>query len=225
MRIEKKAWPEYFEKVLSGEKTFDLRLADWDCMPGDTLVLREWNPKKEAYTGRTIEKEVAYVMKTKDVELFPPADVEKYGYQVLALQDPENMLASALEEFDPSELEVEKDEQEKKEGQSSASNTTTISFAIGGIVLGVAIGAGAMALTPENACIDPNTPTNVPTTTPTTTSTTPPPRPTPTGTPRTNATPTATSAPATTTATAATSTQATSTATTTPTPSADGTVQ
>jgi hypothetical protein len=31
MRIEKKCWPEFFEKILSGEKTFELRLADWDA--------------------------------------------------------------------------------------------------------------------------------------------------------------------------------------------------
>lgn len=42
--IEKKIWPEFFEKVLSGEKTYELRLADWDCAPGDTLLLKEWEP-------------------------------------------------------------------------------------------------------------------------------------------------------------------------------------
>jgi hypothetical protein len=28
MKIEKKIWPEYFEKIQYGEKTFELRLAD-----------------------------------------------------------------------------------------------------------------------------------------------------------------------------------------------------
>jgi ASC-1-like (ASCH) protein len=44
MKIEKKIWPEYFEKIKSGEKTFELRLADWQCTAGDVLVLKEWNP-------------------------------------------------------------------------------------------------------------------------------------------------------------------------------------
>lgn len=41
MRTEKKIWPEYFDKISNGEKKFELRLADWECKPGDTLVLRE----------------------------------------------------------------------------------------------------------------------------------------------------------------------------------------
>lgn len=86
MRIEKKIWPEYFEKVLSGEKNFELRLADWDCKPGDALVLREWNPETKEYTGRQVEKEVGYVLKTKDVSLFSKEDIEKYGWQVIGLK-------------------------------------------------------------------------------------------------------------------------------------------
>jgi len=52
MKIEKKIWPEYFIKVLSGEKNFELRLADWECKPGDILLLKEWNPELKEYTGR-----------------------------------------------------------------------------------------------------------------------------------------------------------------------------
>lgn len=44
MRIEKKCWPEYFNKVLEGKKTFDFRLADFECKEGDILVLKEWDP-------------------------------------------------------------------------------------------------------------------------------------------------------------------------------------
>ena len=87
MRHEKKAWPEFFEKVLAGEKTFDLRLADWACAPGDTLLLREWDPAKKVYTGREIEKKVGYVGYTKDVNFFPQEDVDKYGYQIISLLD------------------------------------------------------------------------------------------------------------------------------------------
>lgn len=86
MKIEKKIWPEYFELVKSGKKTFELRLADWECNEGDTLLLREWDPKTKEYTGREIEKTVTYVLKTKDVALFLKEGVEKYGYQIIAIQ-------------------------------------------------------------------------------------------------------------------------------------------
>jgi hypothetical protein len=82
-RIEKKMWPESYELVLTGQKTYDLRLADWDVHPGDTIVFREWDPDTGEYTGRSMEKEVGYVGKTKDWEVWPEADIEKYGYQII----------------------------------------------------------------------------------------------------------------------------------------------
>ena len=86
MRIEKNTWPELFEKVLSGEKTFDLRLADWECNPGDILVLREYNPETKEYTGRVIEKEVTFVLKTKDLKFWSKEDMDKYGFQVFSFK-------------------------------------------------------------------------------------------------------------------------------------------
>lgn len=86
MRIEKKVWPQFFEKVRSGEKTFELRLADFECTPGDTLVLKEWSPEAQAYTGRELEKEVTYVVRTKDATFWSPEDVDRYGYQVIAFK-------------------------------------------------------------------------------------------------------------------------------------------
>ena len=86
MRIEKKIWPKFFEKILSGDKTFELRLADWECNPGDILVLKEWNPKIKEYTGREIEKEVTYVSKTKDIKFFNKEEIDKYGFQVIAFK-------------------------------------------------------------------------------------------------------------------------------------------
>ena len=90
MTIEKKIWPEYFEKILSGEKTYELRLADWECGPGDILLLREWDPILKNYTGRTLEREVSYVLKTKDIEtlgMWTPEEIEQYGFQVIGLKN------------------------------------------------------------------------------------------------------------------------------------------
>jgi hypothetical protein len=86
MRIEKKAWPELFQKVLTKEKRFDLRIADFECRPGDVLVLREWDPVRECYTGRTLEKEITYVMRTKGLEFFSQDDIDEHGFIVMSLE-------------------------------------------------------------------------------------------------------------------------------------------
>ena len=86
MKIEKKIWPKYFQEILDGNKTFELRLADWKCNKGDILVLKEWNPKTKDYTGRVIEKEVGYIGKTKGLEFWKKEDIEKYGFQVMSLK-------------------------------------------------------------------------------------------------------------------------------------------
>ena len=86
MKIEKKVWPEYFQKIIDGAKTYELRLADFECKPGDVLVLKEWNPKTKQYTGRVIEKNVTYVGKTKGQTFWPKEDVEKYGFQIIAFK-------------------------------------------------------------------------------------------------------------------------------------------
>ncbi len=86
MKIEKKIWPPFFDQISSGEKTFELRLADFTCEKGDVLVLREWNPKTKEYTGRVIEKEVGYVLKTKGVAFWPIEEIEQHGFQIISLK-------------------------------------------------------------------------------------------------------------------------------------------
>jgi len=86
MKIEKKVWPVYFQAILDGKKNYELRLADFECKPGDTLLLKEWNPDTKEYTGRVIEKEVTFVVKTKDFKFWKSEEIEKYGYQVIGLK-------------------------------------------------------------------------------------------------------------------------------------------
>ncbi len=87
MKIEKKVWPEYFEAIVSGKKKYELRLADWKCKEGDTLVLREWNPRIKEYTGRRVEKRVTYVAKFKLDDLFwSKEEIEKHGIQIISLE-------------------------------------------------------------------------------------------------------------------------------------------
>lgn len=85
MIIKKKIWPKYFEDVKSGKKKFELRLADFEVKPGDTLVLEEWDPKIKKHTGRKIEKKVSYVLKFGDLTFWSKKDMDKYGLQVIQL--------------------------------------------------------------------------------------------------------------------------------------------
>lgn len=86
MEIEKKVWPKAYQKIADGDKTFELRLANFKCRPGDTLILREWNPKTKEYTGRSLKKKATYVIRTKNLEFWPDSEIEKYGFQVIAFK-------------------------------------------------------------------------------------------------------------------------------------------
>jgi hypothetical protein len=86
IRIEKKTWPDLFQKVLDGSKSFDLRLGDFECAEGDVLVLREWDPGTQEYTGREIEKEITFIFNTKDISFWSEEDVNKYGYHIMSLK-------------------------------------------------------------------------------------------------------------------------------------------
>lgn len=57
-----KTWPEFFESVMGGEKTFELRLDDRGFRAGDKLRLLEWLPTEKRYTGREVIVDVPYLV-------------------------------------------------------------------------------------------------------------------------------------------------------------------
>ena len=81
--IEKKIWPKHFELVKSGEKKFELRLADFKIKKGDIFILREWNPKTKKYTGRKIQKKVNYVLKFELNDFGQKKKIERKGLYVI----------------------------------------------------------------------------------------------------------------------------------------------
>lgn len=86
MKIRKKTWIEGFEKILSGEKTFDVRLANFECKPGDILVLEEYDSKLKKYTGRKIEKKITFVLNTKEQKYWSQSDIKKEGIVIMAFK-------------------------------------------------------------------------------------------------------------------------------------------
>ena len=85
MAIIKKVYSESFEKILSGEKKFEIRLADEEYNVGDILILKEIDSDRK-FTGREIKKKISYIAKTKDCNYWPQEDMNKYGFIIIQLE-------------------------------------------------------------------------------------------------------------------------------------------
>lgn len=57
-----KCWPDVFQLMLDGKKTFEYRKNDRDYQEGDTLHEREWDPQDEEYSGRFFDVDVLLVI-------------------------------------------------------------------------------------------------------------------------------------------------------------------
>ncbi len=55
-----KTWPEFFDAVKRKDKRFELRKDDRGFSVGDVVILQEWNPKTESYTGNYFDFVVRY---------------------------------------------------------------------------------------------------------------------------------------------------------------------
>jgi ASC-1-like (ASCH) protein len=59
---ELKCEEEFFNEIFLGHKTFEVRKNDRDFYIGDTLILNEYNPKLDQYSGRKLARNVTYVL-------------------------------------------------------------------------------------------------------------------------------------------------------------------
>lgn len=76
---ELKTLEKYFEEVLIGIKTFEIRKNDRDFKKGDTLILKEWDSFRETFTGRELARTVTYVFEGGSFGLAK-------GFVVMAIQ-------------------------------------------------------------------------------------------------------------------------------------------
>lgn len=59
---ELKIWPTAMRRILSGEKRHEVREAeDWTPRRGMSLILREWDPGEQAYTGMWAHVRIGHV--------------------------------------------------------------------------------------------------------------------------------------------------------------------
>jgi ASC-1-like (ASCH) protein len=75
-----KILPEYFEEVVKGNKTFEVRKNDRGFKVGEILILAEYCTTMQSFTGRVIEKKVTYILEGGSF------GVEK-GFVVMGLQN------------------------------------------------------------------------------------------------------------------------------------------
>lgn len=80
-----KTWPEFFAAVVSEAKPFELRKDDREPRfeVGDELILEEWNPANETYTGNTARRVISYVARE-----LPPMFGLREGYAILGFELP-----------------------------------------------------------------------------------------------------------------------------------------
>ena len=88
MKIRKKCWPEFFEKFVSEERMFELRLADFDLRIGDILILEEYNSKTKKYTGRKASFKCKRVEHSAQnpLQFYDIEDVKKKGFWIIQLE-------------------------------------------------------------------------------------------------------------------------------------------
>lgn len=76
-----KCHPQYFERVKTGAKTFEVRKNDRDFQTGDIIFLEEYDPELEsekAYTGNLLQYRITYI-------LHGPAFGIQEGYCVMSI--------------------------------------------------------------------------------------------------------------------------------------------
>lgn len=76
---ELKCWPAEFDALDNETKMFEFRRDDRGFQCGDLLLLREWSPGLQKYTGRELYRVITYIL--RDVGFGVPE-----GYAVLSLR-------------------------------------------------------------------------------------------------------------------------------------------
>lgn len=89
---ELKSWPEFFQPIAEGWKTFELRKNDRNYQVGDVLILREWMPppvndNRGKYTDRTLIAKIKHIMHgAGSVGTILPLHGLAQGYTILGIE-------------------------------------------------------------------------------------------------------------------------------------------
>jgi len=75
---ELKTFPDFFNAVISGKKTFEVRKADRDFRVGDMLALNEYDPEAKVYTRNSCLVYIDYILSNEEYT--------KSGYVVMSIK-------------------------------------------------------------------------------------------------------------------------------------------
>ena len=75
-----KSWPEYYEAIADGSKSFDLRIDDRKYEVGDLVQFEEFRPATNNYTGMVTQRRITYIL--RDFAGLMP------GYCIIAIEPP-----------------------------------------------------------------------------------------------------------------------------------------
>lgn len=81
-----KSWGMFFEDILSGERTSDIRLNDRRYAVGDTMLLQEYDPVTSSYTGREQRVEITYLQCNKSNPCAISREALRDDYVVLSIK-------------------------------------------------------------------------------------------------------------------------------------------
>lgn len=76
---ELKIWTIPFEAVLDGSKRYEVRKADRPFLVGDDIILKEYIPEWNSYTGREIFGRITYITEAGMWGL--PKDICVFGFK------------------------------------------------------------------------------------------------------------------------------------------------
>ncbi|MGI1820044.1 DUF3850 domain-containing protein [Lactobacillus johnsonii] len=74
---ELKILPEYYKAQVEGKKNFEIRKNDCNYKIGDKLVLKEYDPETNSFTGQSFVTEITFITDYQ----------QKDGYVVLGTKD------------------------------------------------------------------------------------------------------------------------------------------
>ena len=82
-----KSWSMFFEDIVSGERTSDIRdFRDRNYQVGDIVTLQEFDPVKFRYTGREVDVLITYIQRNKSNPCAISREALHNDYGVLSIK-------------------------------------------------------------------------------------------------------------------------------------------